>query len=307
MSDSVIGYPMRHVTRTTGLTAHTVRVWERRYGAVSPRRTAGGARRYTDADIGRLCRLVEATERGYSIGSVAGLSDEELDAVLARSPAGADTTPLSDVVHDYLDAIATFDPGQSSEILSRAATLLPARTFVLETVLPILRQTGDRWEAGRFSVAQEHLVSGQIRALLGTLYRPASRRAPLRVIFGTPAGHRHEFGALAAAGLAATMGVEVVYLGPDLPDRALEHAVRTTGARVLAMSVLRSLSPDEAVALARTIRNLRPLVPCWLGLPAGHPAAASAAAAGGQIFHTYPPFERALEARMSARPAPGQE
>ena len=50
-------YPMRVVTRLTGLTADTIRVWERRYGAVRPERTQGNVRRYSSSEIRRLSTM----------------------------------------------------------------------------------------------------------------------------------------------------------------------------------------------------------------------------------------------------------
>ena len=57
----------------TGLTVHTIRVWERRYGAVTPLRTDGGRRRYSPADVDRLTLLKRLTDMGESIGEVIGL------------------------------------------------------------------------------------------------------------------------------------------------------------------------------------------------------------------------------------------
>ena len=77
-------FPMRVVTRMTGLSADVVRAWERRYGAIEPGRTDGNARRYSHADIARLTRLRDAVSQGHSIGEVSRLSNEALDALADR-------------------------------------------------------------------------------------------------------------------------------------------------------------------------------------------------------------------------------
>ena len=71
-------YSMRVVTRMTGLSADTIRAWERRYGAVVPARTDGNTRRYSASDVRRLGLLKEATDRGHRIGDIAKLSEGEL-------------------------------------------------------------------------------------------------------------------------------------------------------------------------------------------------------------------------------------
>ncbi len=88
-------YPMRVVTRLTGLSADTIRVWERRYDAVTPKRTEGNARRYSPEDVRRLNLLREATERGHAISEVARLSEPDLRRMLAET-APVDARGLAD-------------------------------------------------------------------------------------------------------------------------------------------------------------------------------------------------------------------
>ena len=78
------GYGIGAVTRLTGLPAHTLRIWERRYGAVLARRSAGGRRLYSDQDVTRLMLLKKLSDRGERIGRIAALSDEALRARLER-------------------------------------------------------------------------------------------------------------------------------------------------------------------------------------------------------------------------------
>jgi len=81
-------YPIRAVSKLTGIAIDTLRAWERRHGAVTPVRDDRG-RMYTDADIVRLRLLKDAVEHGHSIGRLAGLGDEELRhlADTTRAPA----------------------------------------------------------------------------------------------------------------------------------------------------------------------------------------------------------------------------
>lgn len=72
------GYGIGAVTRLTGLPAHTLRIWERRYGAVNAQRSEAGRRLYSDADVARLLLLKQLSDRGDRIGRIANLSDESL-------------------------------------------------------------------------------------------------------------------------------------------------------------------------------------------------------------------------------------
>ena len=85
-------YGIGAVVRQTGLPAPTIRIWEKRYGAVSPIRTETNRRLYSAEDVARLGLLRSLTEQGHSIGNIANLSLSELEQQFSedrnqRSPA----------------------------------------------------------------------------------------------------------------------------------------------------------------------------------------------------------------------------
>ena len=83
------GHPIRVVARRTGLTSHVIRVWEKRYGAVSPLRTPTNRRLYSDRDVERLQLLHRAILAGHSIGQIAQLPNERLRALVAADEMSA--------------------------------------------------------------------------------------------------------------------------------------------------------------------------------------------------------------------------
>ena len=290
---------MRHFTRVTGLTADTVRVWERRHEAVRPGRSPGGARRHSSQDVQRLLRLKEAVGRRHTISAIAGLTDAALDQLLGVGAGPPAAGPLPDFVDRYLQAIEAFDEPRSAELLGRAATLFEPRGLVFDTLVPLLRETGDRWESGRVGVAHEHLVTSQVRGVLGVLVRrlPQATHAP-RAILTTPVGHLHELGALLAAFVAPISGAHPVYLGPNLPDDEIERAARSVRARWIGLSVLRSVEASELVALSATVQRLRPHAEVLVGLPEDHTATPALRDAGATILHRL----EALPAVLGAQP-----
>lgn len=306
-------YPIRLVSRMTGLTAATIRAWERRYGAIEPARTEGNTRLFAAADVRRLTLLREATERGHSIGIAARLDDEALHKLLARAvtddtavppvqPEGSPAAhgPLCDA---YLAAIDQYEARRAHELLHRAAALLPGRELVMEVVLPILREVGARWEAGRFSIGQEHIVSSQLSALLGALRQlTPSDRGASRVIVATPPGHRHEFGVLVGALLAASRGLEPVYLGPDLPISDIERAATISRCTLVLLGVARDLQPAERERLSGDVEGLARRHRTWIGCPAGH--ALLTLSPSARYFHDFESLDLALvHVGSSARPA----
>ena len=83
------GYRIGAVSRLTGLTADTIRAWERRHHAVRPVRSEGGTRLYSESDVSRLQLLKALGERGEPIGAIARLSESALRRSIGRVRRGA--------------------------------------------------------------------------------------------------------------------------------------------------------------------------------------------------------------------------
>lgn len=301
-------YPMRVVTRMTGLTADTVRAWERRYGAVSPARTEGNARRYSAEDVRRLALLRDLTEHGHAIRDVATLPTETLEKLTnalsptASVPELSPTLPdhaqeeegdLSDIRNAYLSAITRMDAATASEILLRATTFLDDRDLVFRLVLPIVREVGERWTHNELGISQEHLVSAQIRQLVASRTRLASREpGGKRLLFTTPEGHRHEFGILVSSLLAAGRGLDVVYVGPDLPNEEIVWSVAMSRASAVILSVVRDIDDAELAGLVHLVQSLAHRVEVWIGCPKGHRLIEHTPNA--RHFHTIEAFDDAI-------------
>jgi DNA-binding transcriptional MerR regulator/methylmalonyl-CoA mutase cobalamin-binding subunit len=257
-------HPMGVVVQRTGLSAHVLRAWERRYGAVEPGRTEGRQRLYSDAEVLRLRLLKRATEGGRSIGSVAELSTEELvtlvgeDVGEGHAGAGADH---EEYLAACLEAADRMDGHGLRGHLMRAVVKLSAPVFVTGVVGPLLERVGEQWERGELRPAQEHVVSTAVRQVLDWLLGrfDASEDAPL-LVAGTPSGELHEFGAMLAAVVAADAGWRVLYLGPSLPAEEIAAAADRVGAAVVAMSVVDGEEGDLELA-SRELTSLRAALP----------------------------------------------
>ena len=289
MSTTTPRHSIGVVETRTGLSAHTIRAWEKRYGAVEPDRSEGGHRLYSDEEIRRLRLLHELTERGHRISHVAGLEIDEIEALLeetvadarraAADAAGAPgtappTAAASAELHDDLyEAILSYDGDRLEAAFRRAALELSARELIEGVIAPLLHRVGEAWREGEVSPGQEHLLSGIVVRTLGWIldsYRPA-RDAP-KVVVATPAGQRHNLGALLAAATAASSGWQSVYLGGDLPGAEIAEAAHRTGARAVALSVV---WPESDPDVAGEIRALARGMPEETGLLIGGGSAGS--------------------------------
>ncbi|QQR88723.1 MAG: MerR family transcriptional regulator [Myxococcales bacterium] len=291
-------YPMRVVARLTGLSADTVRVWERRYQAVTPERTDGGARRYSASEVRRLILMREATEQGHPIRKIARLGETELKQLQeqALGPEPAHEAQYS-VIYDYLNAVRRFEGVEAMKLLGRSAAFFSARDTVFSVVIPLLHRVGKEWSEGRFSIAQEHLVSQQLGSVLCTMLRQFSPHpgAP-KIIFAGPEKHFHTFGALIGAFIAASRGIEPVFLGADVPFSELEDVVKKSGAEVVVLSMLRMLPDEERDRTLNALNALSKHCKVWLGVPEGY--CLSKLYTAGTVFHRFEDLETALTNEM---------
>jgi MerR family transcriptional regulator, light-induced transcriptional regulator len=265
-------HPIGVVARRTGISLHVLRAWERRYQVVEPRRTPGGQRLYSDADIARLRLLRRVTDSGHSISQVAALPQAELERLATSEPVPAVELPRVDTEWQLqaLDAAERMDGQSVYATLLRAAVSLRAPEFMRDVLMPLLQEVGERWHAGELSPAQEHLVSMAARRVTGWLidaYVPAPD-APVLLVT-TVSGELHEFGALLVSVLALDAGWSAVNLGPSLPAAEVARAAESTGASVVALSIVNrpvGSADDDIVREVTLLRDaLRPEVRLVVG------------------------------------------
>ena len=275
-------HPIAVVAERTGLSQDVLRVWERRYRAVEPTRTAEGRRVYSDADIARLRLLHAATNAGRSISQVARLSGEALARIVDEDNAArqqraidndegrsADERPdgAEAVVEHALAIAATLDAAELEQILRRTAARFGLTSFIEDVATPLLRKIGELWHAGRATIAQEHLASSIIHDILSEAMRSMARTSGAdTVLVATPAGERHAIGAVLIGAAAALDGWHVVYLGADLPAKEIAAAAVATDASVVAMSIV--YVPDRDHTLDE-LRALRARLPASVPVVAG--------------------------------------
>ena len=214
------------LTQRTGVPSDTIRKWERRYGVLTPARTSGGQRRYTEIDVARIEWLKARLHEGYRIGEAAALLGGTLPA--PKTAAGLQRA----IVQATLDS----DVDRLAKVVEQTLVLAPLEEALVKVLAPALTVIGERWAAGELTVAQEHLASSTVRAALQKLL--ADARASVRgvAVLACVPGEQHEIGLMMLAVLLRSDGWQVAYLGADTPlDDALDLST-TLGASALCFS-----------------------------------------------------------------------
>ncbi|OOZ36912.1 MerR family transcriptional regulator [Solemya velesiana gill symbiont] len=258
-------HPIQVVSRRTGLSADVIRVWERRYGVVSPTRVSGGRRLYTDSDIKRLALLQKVTSAGRRISEVSELDDEALGGLVQEdessitdllvSPTGAQGP--AGHVEKCFQALRSLDQALLRCTLAVAEAELSLPVFLDQVVSVFLKQIGQAWEKGTVRVSQEHMTSVIVRHHLLGMLKGLNKSGPV-MILTTPTGQDHEMGALMAAIIAESEGWNAIYLGPNLP--AVEIAAIAIQSNASAVGLSLQCISDEAL-LSDELRQIKMILP----------------------------------------------
>ena len=265
--------------RLCGVSPSTLRAWERRYGVVEPIRTEGGYRVYDDAALRRLTRMSSLIASGWSPRHAAAYvmtENGEGEAALPVGTAVEDVrpdpvppTPEEEAEHIevILQAAEALDAPRVSDELDFVFSIHAFDDLVDNWLGPVLTATGLAWQSGRLSVAGEHFLTAGIERRLSRFFEEAgqARGTGPRVVIGLPRGSRHSLGSFAFATSLRRNGCQVTYLGADVPTDAWLHAIESTQADAVCISVP---TADDAFAASETVAALtrrRPDLAVYVG------------------------------------------
>lgn len=282
-----IQHTIRVAARRCGLSAHVIRVWEKRYDAVSPNRTDTNRRLYSEDEIERLTLLRTATQAGHSIGNIARLTTEQLRklateiASLPASHAPAKTNGVTSLIESAIAAIQKLDASELEQIFSRAAVTYGQHGLLEKVIGPLAVKVGDLWRDGTLTAAHEHFASALIRSFLARHSKPfaVNGNAPV-ILVATPAGQLHEVGAVMVAAAANDLGWRVVYLGVSLPAVEIASAAQQNQARAVALSIV---YPEDDPNLPLELETLREHLPVKTRIILGGRAAGAYWEAGNKV------------------------
>ena len=246
------GFSIGYVSLQTGLSTHVIRAWERRYHAVTPKRSSSGRRLFTQPDIDRLYLLKQLLEHGHSISSIAGLAPEKLAELTGnrepgersrgiRQPLASDPSACQPVdwVAECLQAVTMLDGDRLFHKLQEG-TLRFSRQALLETVVrPLMNQVGQLWAEGELRIVHGHLASSVVHTVLNSMLVTRfdqSMERPLMLV-ATPAGQRCYLGALAVAVTVQDHGWKPVLLGYNLPAEEIAAACAILEPQRIALSI----------------------------------------------------------------------
>lgn len=199
----------------------TIRSWERRYAFPAPSRTKGSHRRYGIEEINQLRVLRDEVASGR----------RAQDAVeLIRKRGRVRKGGPARWIDELIDAAMVFDVDRIRGVVEEASISLRIDGTIELLVLPVLREIGTRWEAGKCDVANEHIASQEIRRWLSSrLASTDSLRKSKTAVLACGPADLHTIGLEGFYVMLARRGWDCRFLGAQTPTESLLVAIDTAG------------------------------------------------------------------------------
>lgn len=239
-------YTLNELEKLTGILAATIRVWERRYKIIQPKRTDTNRRWYDDEDLKKLINISILNQNGIKISRIARYSVSDLEEQVELLSKDADVS--DNQIKSLIFAMLTFNGHSVNEILLKSIINIGFEETFLNLVFPFLKRIGIMWHTGTANIGAEHFITNVLRGILITAIDsipsgtdPHRKRAVLFL----PDNELHELGLLFYSYLIRKSGHDVLYLGQTTPVSALIEACEKWHADILVTGTLSELSVSE--------------------------------------------------------------
>ncbi|MEA1786224.1 MerR family transcriptional regulator [Arenibacter sp. GZD96] len=217
-------FGIKDLENLSGIKAHTIRIWEKRYNLLSPERTDTNIRNYSLASLQKLLNITLLYNNGYKISKIAKMGEVKITGIVKEIIAG--NSVKDHAISSFKLAMINFD-----RILfhNTCAALLENRSFdeVFKTIfIPLLNELGLLWQTDTIRLSHEHFISNLIKEKIHVHLEKVASQEPLRkdktfVLF-LPENEIHEIGLLYLSYEVALKGYKSIYLGQTVPLESLE-------------------------------------------------------------------------------------
>ena len=254
-----VKYSIRDLERLTGIKAHTIRIWEKRYGIVQPERTSTNIRYYSDSNLQKLLNISLLNKNGFKISQISEMSDEQILAEVEHL-SESETMVDSDINKLILASVEMNEEEIEKTINSSILKIGFEKTFC-DLIFPLFIKINIFWQIGRISACQERFLSNLVRQkLLVAIDGLLGQTAPghRHFLMYTPAGEFNEINLLFANYLVRKRGHEVTYLGPSIPIEHLDGLNNRDKYNELLINLTLPLTGEEFTEYIQSIRDLFP-------------------------------------------------
>lgn len=252
-------FSIKDLETFTGIKAHTIRMWEQRYGILEPQRTSTNIRYYTDNDLKRLLNISLLNALGHKISRIAEMSEDEiLDLVKEESK---NQTREQHYLNMLKISMLNYDEELFYSVTDSYIAEDGVEAMFVQLLIPFMNQIGILWLTSAICPAQEHFISNLIRQRLFSLadgMKNQEQRDEVPLVLYLPQGEIHDISLLMVHYMAKARGYKSIFLGQSVPfDDLLEVVKKFPRVKFVSYSTTTPSTKQAAQYLDRINREFQ--------------------------------------------------
>lgn len=221
-------FSIRDLENLSGIKAHTIRIWEKRYGLLTPERTSTNIRTYNLSNLQKLLNVTLLYNNGYKISKIAKIPEENIPLMVREIV--AKSSVKNHAINAFKLSMVNFDQTMFTNTYNGLLADRSFREIFKEVFIPLLNELGLLWQTDTISPAHEHFITALIKQkiLINTEKlqdRQPTKRDKVFVPF-LPENEIHEIGLLYINYEITLRGYKSIYLGQTVPLDTLKDVMK---------------------------------------------------------------------------------
>jgi DNA-binding transcriptional MerR regulator len=246
-------YSIKDLENLSGIKAHTIRIWEKRYGIVQPGRTDTNIRYYTNQDLRKLLNISMLTHYGFKISTVSQMDDGEIAQKIAGLSIGNHPDTYSE---SLLLSLIDLDEQLFNKTFLEIIIGEGFENTIIKFIFPFFHRIGIMWQIGTITPAQEHFISNLIRNKIIVATERITRApdpALGSVMLFLPENELHEISLLFYNYVLRARGYKTIYLGQSVPYHSLDRIIASCNFSFIVTNLTNPLPAEEFLEFCQLI------------------------------------------------------
>ncbi len=212
-------FTIKDLENLSGIKAHTIRMWEKRYNMLEPLRTESNIRYYDTHNLQKLLNVSTLNSFGYKISAIAKMPVEKIPALVKEILSNKSMS--NHMLNNFKIAMMNFDLPLFSATYATLQAEKSFRSIFYEFFLPLLTEIGHLWQTGTITPAHEHFISALIRQKIASNTEKLQLIPPTKTdrvfVLYLPENEIHEIGLMLINYELLLHGYRTLYIGESMP------------------------------------------------------------------------------------------
>lgn len=218
-------FSIKDLENLSGIKAHTIRIWEKRYNILEPMRTDTNIRLYNLASLQKLLNITLLHEYGYKISKIATYPQDKIPQLVREIISNKNAK--NHAISSFKMAMMNFDQESFFNTFNWLTTEKSFKEIFQQVFIPLLNELGLLWQSDTITPAHEHFISNLIKQKLHINTEKLQVQKPTKndriYVLSLPMNEIHELGLMYIQYEILLQGYKTIYLGESMPIENLKE------------------------------------------------------------------------------------